>query len=91
MPQRSTEAYEILRAQALRPEDHPNSDSDRVVLIRQGMAAWIKRAEDRSLTSAPKQKPAVVSSKVSLPQIVEEVVGLMAEIIIKSERGAAHA
>jgi hypothetical protein len=91
MPQRSAEAYEILRAQALRPEDHPNSDSGRVVLMRQGMAVWIKRAEDHNLASLPKQKSAVVISKASLPQIVEEVVGLMAEIIIKSERGAAHA
>jgi hypothetical protein len=91
MPQRSVEGYEILRAQALHPEDHQNSDSARVVLMRQGMAAWIKSAEDHSLTSAPRQKPAVVISKVSPPQLVEEVVGLMAEIIIKSERGAAHA
>src|SRR5262249_51664916 len=49
MLQRSTEAYEILRAQALHPEEHQNSDSDRVVLIRQGMAAWIRRTEDHNL------------------------------------------
>jgi hypothetical protein len=91
MPHRSAEAYERLRAQALDPEKHQNSDSDRVVLIRQGVAAWIKRAENQSLTSLPRQKPTIANSKVSPPQLIEEVVGLMAEIIIKSERFTAYA
>jgi hypothetical protein len=41
---------------------------------------------EQSLSSLPKKKPAVITPKDSPPQIVEEVVGLMAEIIIKSKR-----
>jgi hypothetical protein len=85
------EAYEILRSQALHPEECQNLDSDRVVLIRQGMAAWIRRIENPGRSSSPKQKPVFVSSRSSPSQLVEEVAGLMAEIIIKSERFIAHA
>jgi len=85
------EAYEILRSQALRPEERQNIDSDRVVLIRQGMAAWIRRGQNPSLSSSLKQKPVFVSSRSSSSQLVEEVAGLMAEIIIKSERFIANA
>jgi hypothetical protein len=91
MPQQSAEAYEALRSQALHAEEHQNSNTDRVVLVRQGMAAWIKRTEGHSLTSLPKHMPVCVSSKTSSPRLVEEVVGLIAEIIIKSERFPPYA
>jgi hypothetical protein len=89
--QKSAEAYEALRSEALRPEDQKNYGSDRVVLRRQGMAAWVKRREDLDPTSLPEQKAAAVSLKTSQPEIVDEVVGLMAEIIIKSERFVRYA
>jgi len=86
-----TEAYEILRSQALNPEERQNLDSDRIVLIRQGMAAWIRSSENPGRSPSPKQKPVSVSSRSSPSQLVEEVAGLMAEIIIKCERFIANA
>jgi hypothetical protein len=55
------------------------------------MAAWIRKAESHSPTSSTKQKPVIVNPKTSSPKIAEEVAGLMAEIIIKSERFTIHA
>jgi hypothetical protein len=59
--------------------------------MRHGMAAWIRKAESHSPISPTKQKPVIVDPKTSTPKIAEEVAGLMAEIIIKSERFAIHA
>jgi len=88
---KSAEAYEILRSQALHPEDHQNADSDRVIMMREGMVAWIRKAESYSPISPAKQKP-VIGAPKSLPSaIAEEVAGLIAEIIIKSERFTIHA
>jgi hypothetical protein len=55
------------------------------------MAAWIRKAESHSPISPTKQNPVIVDPKRSPPKIAEEVAGLMAEIIIKSERFAIHA
>lgn len=41
--------------------------------------------------SSMRQKPVIVTPKSSPPEIAEEVAGLMAEIIIKSERFTIHA
>jgi hypothetical protein len=55
------------------------------------MAAWIRKAESHSPISPTKQKSVIVTLKTSPPKIAEEVAGLMAEIIIKSERFTIHA
>jgi hypothetical protein len=55
------------------------------------MAAWIRKAENYSPISPTRQKPVIVTPKSSPPEIAEEVAGLMAEIIIRSERFTIHA
>jgi hypothetical protein len=55
------------------------------------MAAWIRRGGEPNSSLSAKQKPVFVSSKSSPSHLMDEVAGLMAEIIIKSERFIAHA
>jgi hypothetical protein len=59
--------------------------------MREGMGAWIRKADNHSPISPTKQNHVIGAPKSSPPEIAEEVAVLMAEIIIRSERFTIHA
>jgi hypothetical protein len=88
VPEGAAQWYEILRHDLLQPESETGSGIGRTIVLRRGMAAWIRERDN--LPPAPTLSVPATKSETPFT-VASELVRLLAGLILSRGKDCRHA